>query len=435
MKLFLAILLMALPLAAQPMEGGVQSFRLPNGLRVVLLENHQHPLIRLQLRAVWAPPEIRETAPNPGTKGKVSNPEPKGQTPLEPLALGVLDQCSVGNRSRRAFNRAVEERGLRLRLSGGPDGPVWNLVGGSPEAESAFSLLADATTRPIPEGGDLDAVRLRLIHKLHEQGSQDTARINFLRLLERPDLALEPVTEKGLGQIHLKDLQISIRATLRPGRAVLAISGDLNLSQARQLVQLNFGAWNEGGDKSAPIAPKPTINSTSSSSSAMALTRPPVIVSSDRAETSIALPFHASDERRRAAQELLSLWLPRHMGPDRCRIYPGAAGWRSLVLTTEASEASLREELLALKTSGLKAEDLDQAKVLWISGRRALALHPQEQLSFAAKVALLGAGPSEQEIREVDLATFNATLRSWLNLESARVLVFGGDPMPAGKIE
>lgn len=444
MKLFLGILLMVFPLAAQPMGGDVQSFQLPNGLRVLLLENHQHPFIRLQLRVVWAPPEIRETPPSPETKSpeikeKPSIPKPKGQTPPEPLVLGVLNQCSVGHRSRGAFNRAVEERGLSLRLSGGPDGPVWNLSGGSPEAESAFSLLADAATRPIPEGGDLDTLRLRLIYDIHEQGSQETARINFLRLLERPDLALEPITENGLGQIYLEDLQRSIMATLRPGRAVLAISGDLNLSQARQLVQMNFGTWNEGIDKNSLVAPKPAINSTSSTSSTSsvsALTRPPMLVPSDRAETSLALPFHASDERQRAAQNLLSLWLPRYLGPNRCLIYPGAAGWCSLVLTTdalEASEASLREELLAIKKSGLKAGDLALAKALWIAGRRALALHPQGQLSFAAKETLLGAEPSEQEIQAVDLATFNATLQSWLNLDSARVLVFVGDQRPVPK--
>ncbi len=98
-----------------------------------------------------------------------------------------------------------------------------------------------------------------------------------------------------------------------------------------------------------------------------------------------------------------------------------------MILTAEATEASLREELLALKKSGLKAEDLALTKALWIAGRRALTLHPQEQLSFAAKETLLGAEPTEQEIREIDLATFNATLQSWLNLDSARVLVFGGN--------
>lgn len=440
MRLLLAALLMALPAVAQPVA--VQSFQLPNGLRVLLLENHQQPLIRLQIRAVWAPMEIRETPPGPETKGKVPSPKPRSQTPLEPLALGVLDQCSVGHRNREAFNRAVEERGLSLRLSGGPDGPVWNLSGGSPETESAFLLLADAATRPIPEGGDLDALRVRLIHEIHEQGSQGIARINFLRLLERPDLALEPVTESSLGQIYLEDLQRAIMTTLRPGRAVLAISGDLNLSQARQLAQGNFGTWNEGSDMTAPIAPKSAGSSTSATSpasstsatgSTIALTRPPMVVLSDRVETNIALPFHATDEKQHAAQDLLSLWLPRYLGPNRCQIHPGAAGWRSLILTTEASEASLREDLLAVKKSGLKAKDLEQAKALWIAGRRALTLHPLEQLSFMAKETLLGAEPSEQEIQAVDLATFNTTLQSWLNLDSARVLVFGGNQMPVQK--
>lgn len=424
MKIPLVAFLMALPLAAQPTAGIVQSFQLPNGLRVLLLEDHQHPMIRLQLRAVWAPAERREAPPSRETTGKAPAPEPMAPIPLEPLALRVLDQCSAGNRSRMAFNRAVEERGLSLQLSSGPDGPVWNLSGGSPEAESAFALLADAATRPIPEGGDLDIVRLRLIHELHELGSKESARSNFFRMLERPDLVLEPITEKSLGQAHLEAIQRFIVATLRPSRAVLAISGDLNLSQARQLAQVNFGAWNEANAEAAPVAPTAEAGSNGPMS---AVLRPPTIVPSDRSETSIALPFRTLDGKQRAAQDLLGLWLPRRLGQHRCLVQPGAMGWRSLVLTTEAPEKSIREELLALKKSGLKAEDLEQSKVLWIAGRRALALHPNDQVSFAAKASLLGAEPSEQEIRELDLATFNETARLWLNLDSALVLVFGGN--------
>ena len=428
MKIIMAAFLLALPSFAGP--SGVQSFKLQNGLRVQLIENHQHPLVRLQLRAVWAPLETITPPPVVEPGGKAPIQRPKNQMAFEPLALGVLEKCSVGHRNRAAFNRAVEERGLSLRLSGDPDGPTWHLSGGSPEVESAFSLLADASTRPIPEGGDLDAVKSRLIDELHESGMQEGARINFLRLLIRPDLALEPITESSLGQIYLVDIQRHITKTLRPGRAVLAISGDLNLSQARQLAQANFGTWNEGSewsDKPADVVPRPT------SSTAEVLVRPPMIVPSERAETSIALPFHALDERQRAAMELLSLWLPRGLGSERCLIQFGAAQWRSLILTGDGSEASLREALVAAKANGLKPSDLEQAKALWIAGRRALALHPQEQLSFASKESLLGPEPSEQEIQSVDLATFNATLQSWLNLNSARILILGGDQAPAPK--
>ncbi len=422
MKRLVAALLMALPLAAQPQGDkaeAVQTFQLQNGLRVLLLENHQHPLIRLQLRAIWAPLERKEARPNPEIKENVPKVAPQGPMPLESLALRVLSQCAVGNRSRKAFNRAVEERGLNLQLSGVPDGPVWNLSGGSPEAETAFALLADAAARPIPDGGDLDALRLRLIHDLHEQGIQETARIDFFRQGERPDVALEPITEKNLGQIYLEDLQRSIMMTLRPDRAVLAISGDLNLSQARQLVQLNFGTWNEWSGRPAPITPKPTTT---------ALVSQRVIVAADRPETILALPLGPKDKGQRAARDLLSLWLPRLLGSHRCRIHPGAAGWRSLILTSEASEASLREELLAVKHSGVKARDLEQAKKLWISRYRALALHPQEHLSRTAEATLMGAEPTELEIQNVGLTGINETLRSWLDLDLARVLVLGSEP-------
>lgn len=415
MKFFLAVALMILPAIAQPIP--VQTFRLQNGLRVLLLENHQHPLIRLQLRVAWAPVEGLDASPTTETRAGDSSPKSTGHMSLEPLALRVLDQCTVGNRSRSAFNRAVEERGLSLNLSGTPDGPVWNLWGGSPEAETAFALMADAASRPIPEGGDLDALKLRLIHDLHERGGQASARADFLRQLERPDLVLEPMTEKNLGKIFLEDLQRTIMSSLRPDRAVLAISGDLNLSQARQLVQLNFGTWNEWRGESATSGPKPATG---------ALMRQPINMPSDNRETILGLPFRASDRNQRAAQDLLSLWLPRVLGTHRCHIHSGATGWRSLILTAETDGSALRQELLALKHSGLNARDLEQSKMLWAAGRRALALHPMEQLSFEAREALLGPAPTEQEIQEADLAAFNATLRAWLDLDFARVLVFGG---------
>ncbi len=421
MKRLMAAFLLVLPMAAQTQgdrEEAVQSFQMQNGLRVLLLENHQHPLIRLQLRAAWAPPEAREKAPVPESKDKLPGPKAQGPMPIETMALRMLDQCAVGHRSRRAFNRALEERGLSLHLSGEPDGPIWDLSGGSPEAELAFALLADAVARPIPQGGDLDTIRLNFINDLHEQGSQENARIAFLRQLEKPDLALEPITEKNLGGIYLEDLQRSIAASLRPNRAVLAISGDLTLSQARQMVQLNFGAWPEGNSK--PAAPPPML-------AVHPLVFPPTVLPADRLETSLALSFRPADNKQRAAQELLSLWLPRSLGPDRCLIHPGAAGWRTLVLTAESPASSLKEELLAFKRSGLNARELEQSKLLWIATHRAISLHPQEQLSLTAREALLGKEPTEPEIQTMDLATFNETMRAWLDLDSARVLVFGGD--------
>ncbi|MDE3245100.1 MAG: insulinase family protein [Acidobacteriota bacterium] len=423
MKRLMAAILLVLPLAAQaPSDRGeeVQSFQMQNGLRVLLLENHRHPLVRLQLRAAWTPSEARVKAPVPETKSKLPGPNAAGPMSLETLALRMLDQCAAGHRSRQAFNRALEERGLSLRLSGEPDGPVWDLSGGSPEAEFAFALLADAVARPMPQGGDLDTIRLNFINDLHEQGSEENARTAFLRQLERPDLALEPITEKNLGGIYLEDLQRYIAASLRPNRAVLAISGDLTLSQARQMVQLNFGAWAEGSGKPAVLPPP---------SAGRPLALPAALVPADHLETSLALSFRPKDKRQRAAQELLSLWLPRCLGPDRCQIHPGAGGWRSLVLTAETPADSLKEELSAFRQSGLQARDLEQSKALWIATRRAMALHPQEQLSWAARGALLGPEPAELDIQTIDLAAVNETLRAWLDLDSARVLVFGGNQL------
>ncbi len=397
MKILLAALLLALPSAAQPLP--VQSFQLKNGLRVLLIEDHQHPVIHLQLAAGWG-----------------RSQEPKINACLGPLSLGVLDHCTVGHRSREAFNRAVEERGLALTLSGIPDGLVWNLVAGSPEAESAFALLADAVSRPFIVGGDLDDQRVRLIQEIQEKTPRDRARTTFLRQLERPDLTLEAVTEMALRHIFIEELQGFIQETLRPRRAVLAISGDLTLTQARQLTQLNFGTWAEGGDST--IQPTPE-----------ALATPPIVAASDVKETSLALPFRAADAPQRAALDLLRIWLPRRLGVDRCIVHPGAAGWCSLILTTPSPTSVEKEELRALRNSGLSAKDLEQAKALWHAQDRALGLRPLERLTATTMSALLGEASSEKDIQAVNLIGLNATLRAWLNFNVARELVLGGEPI------
>ena len=51
--------------AASPQP--VQTFRLPSGLQVRLVEDHDRPLVRLEFRVTWKPGEIP-----PGREGLVS---------------------------------------------------------------------------------------------------------------------------------------------------------------------------------------------------------------------------------------------------------------------------------------------------------------------------------------------------------------------------
>ncbi len=395
----------ALPGLAQPTAP--QAFQLKNGLRVILVEDHDHPSIHLQLSTSWpVGPELRRKAR------------------LGPLVLRLLDHCPAGHRTREAFNRAVEERGLKLSLSDTPDGPTWDLYGGSAEIESAFGLLADSVCRPFVQGSDLEDQRVRFFHAIHTRTPREAAQTTFMSFLDRPDLPTEPITEIKLSQIYLDDVQDFIGETLRPGRGVLAISGDLNLNQARQLVQTHFGTWPEG-QVSAPL---PVGD---------ALPRPPVVSLSDLPSTTLALPFHPSTLSQRASMELLGLWLPRRLGEERCHIYLGAADWCSLLLlsavvvpalgpaapTPPAAPAeALKAELRALRVSGLGATDLDQARQLWIAHRHSLWLRPSVRLSLLSKEALRQQTLDESDITSLDLAAFNATLLAWLNVDGAREL-------------
>ena len=404
MKLFMAagwtILASVIPVFAQP--SGIQSFQLPNGLRVVLLENHERSLLRLQLMATWIP-----------------WPQLKAQAGVIPLSVRVLEHCGAGGRSHAAFCRDIEERGLRLRFSTTADGPVWTLQGSSTEAEAAFAFMADATARTLSDEGGIEAQRMRFGQEIDDRSTPENARITFLSALDHPDQPIQAITTRGLSKIFLEDVQIFIHETLRPPRAVLAISGDVGLAQARQLALLNFGAW---GDAEAKAMKTPD-----SASQPPALPWPIMTAPADERETLLALPFRSADGSSRAAAVLLGLLLPRKIKSGTAWIQAGADRWISLVVSSGDPVPTLQKELQSLKEAGLDSKDLEQSKLLWRAQNQARGSHPERLQLKAAIDALLGPEPGQEEIKEVGLAAFNATLRAWLKIDEARILRLGGE--------
>ena len=82
----------------------MQSFVLPNGLRVVHLEDHEHPLVRVQLRFQLRPSDT-----------------PPGQQGLSALALELLHHSPAGDLKPEAFDRSLTTSGISLLQVSTPD--------------------------------------------------------------------------------------------------------------------------------------------------------------------------------------------------------------------------------------------------------------------------------------------------------------------------
>lgn len=223
--LFIAITLSA---AAPP-----QSFQLPNGLRVVLMENHERPLVRLELQLPWDPAE-----------------EPEGKEGMGGFLAELLARAGGGPYKRAALQQYLEERALRYSFSMDARRFKWSMLAESQAQDAAFEGLALTVMRPQWDPAQVTEQRQRFQQANTEKSARQRAEDRFRRRIGDPE-ALRIPAEASLNRINDADLEALMRRVVRPEKAVLVILGDMSLAQARQLAVLHLGAW--GPRPEAPV--------------------------------------------------------------------------------------------------------------------------------------------------------------------------------------
>lgn len=385
----LLALLLPCALSAMPAPGALQEFRTPSGLRVVLDERHERPLVRLELRVTWGEGEGPEGGPCAGG-----------------WMRAVLDRCGAGGFTRPALERALVDRGLRLGLKAERRSLAWSMLADSQGQEDAFAYLAHAVFRPsLAEG--FAAVR------------QDPKRTVAPEIAFRVALGLP--AEGGTCDLELPAFLALHRRLVRPERAVLVIQGDLSLMQARQLVLLHLGTW-------AP-APEPPLQG---GRAPIGFVARQALSGREKAAWAGSLPPEG-EARTRAAHVLLALLLERGFrggsGEPIAVEAPRPDGdtgpilFRTLDGASADPERLLRERLERLASRGFSAAELEGAKAQWRAERIALALHPEDQLSAWA-CRFLGGDPGGN-LEDVRLDEVNAALRARIAPPALHWLVQG----------
>lgn len=206
----------------------LQEYRLPNGLRVLLAENHERPLVRLELRVPWEPSEI-----------------PSGKEGLDGFLFHALGTASAGAESAEAFKAFLDARALRYHRSLHANSLAWTVVADSQEGNAAFEALSRSATRSSLEPSQLELWRQQYIRSIKDRSALKEAEEQFLRAIMHPDQLSMP-TATSIHRIQNADVETFQRRVIRPERSVLVIQGDLSLSQAKQLALLHLGAWGPG---------------------------------------------------------------------------------------------------------------------------------------------------------------------------------------------
>jgi len=251
----LSVLLVAVPaaLSAQGLPPGpppagpvvpaafppFQEATLPNGMRLVLVENHEQPVLSVTLSLA---------------AGQML--DPVGRDGLADMVAGLLTK-GAGNRTATQVAETIEGVGGSLNASAGQDWLSIQADGLSSHAPLFFELLADAAIRPTFAEEELELLRRQKLTSLQAEQTQPDAiaeKFFYKGIYGQHPYGRHP-TPESVARITRDDLRAFHQARFRPSGALLVMAGDLTLANATKLATQAFGAWT---GKPAVVPPPPT---------------------------------------------------------------------------------------------------------------------------------------------------------------------------------
>ncbi|HEU0252320.1 MAG TPA: pitrilysin family protein [Pyrinomonadaceae bacterium] len=216
---------------------------LPNGLRVIVIERHETPLIAAQLLIK--------------NGGEVDPPEMSG------LADMTANLLTKGTQSRDATQIAQQIESLGGSLDSGArwDSSFANVGVMSSKIPQAMEILADVVRRPTFKSEEVERLRQQYLDNI-TLGLGDPGTIGrwvAARVIFGDSPYGHPVsgTAESLARITPADITKMHARLYRPDNAILIIGGDTTAKDAFALATKYFGDWQK------PSTPLPTLTTAS----------------------------------------------------------------------------------------------------------------------------------------------------------------------------
>jgi zinc protease len=229
----------------------VQRARLPNGLRLYVVEQHEVPLVQLTLAIRGGG---REDGDNAG------------------LATFTARMLQEGADTFDAFGIAAQAEYLGARLSTEADWDRSYVQIKVPRRTlaPAIRLLSLVTLKPTFRGTDLQRQRDLRFAGIRQSGDEpDSVATNAFNAVLYPagHPYHQPLGGDSAATSRLDSALVRRfwQRVYRPNRAALIITGDITLPTARRLIAQAFGSWRPGADPgtgSSPGAVSPPAHTT-----------------------------------------------------------------------------------------------------------------------------------------------------------------------------
>ncbi|WBL25398.1 M16 family metallopeptidase [Zunongwangia sp. HGR-M22] len=200
-----------------------ETFKLNNGLTVMLVENHKLPRVAMSLR-FDNPPHSE------GKKAGVSG------------LMGELLGQGTTNMPKDEFNERVDYLGARLNISSG--GASANTL--SKYFPEILGLMADGVINPkfTEEEFDKSIARTKDYLKSNEKDvSYNAGRVRSALAYGKDHPYGEFETQETIDNISLTDVENYYKTWFSPANAYLVIVGDVEKKEVKKLVKKEFSNW------------------------------------------------------------------------------------------------------------------------------------------------------------------------------------------------
>ncbi len=200
-----------------------QTFTLPNGLKVMIVENHKLPRISFNLTLDNAP---------------YAEGDKKG---VDDLTSSLIGNGSM-KVSKDAFNEEIDFLGANINFySSGA-----SASGLSKYSKRILELMADGALNPNFTQAELDKEKEKLIENLKTQEKSVTAvagRVENVLAYGKNHPSGEYLTETTINNVSLSDVKANYTSYFVPEHAYLVIIGDIKFKETKKAVEKLFGSW------------------------------------------------------------------------------------------------------------------------------------------------------------------------------------------------
>lgn len=400
---------------------------LPNGLRLVVYEDHRAPVVSIAL----------------GLRAGNAY-DPSGKEGLSDLLASLLTR-GAGPLSGDSVAALVERAGASFGVVSGSDHLTLQFDTPSSEVATGLSVIANAVQRPALDSTEFAARkqdRLNAVSGSLEDQQALAGRVFLLSTYADHPYGRRP-RPASLLSIGPGDLRSYAAARLRPSGAVLVVVGDISFADASLKVRREFGAWKGSQPAKLPaqgarrIAAGAVLVHVPGATEATILVGGPALEGADSGHYAAAvltrlLSDPAAGRLARAFQARPG-WLSE-TGASLTR--PAGAGFVQLSATVPVEIAdsallTLRREAAGVGTGAIGEAEFARARE-YVSGTFALRLQSAAQLAAAeAEAHLLGLTPSylatyRPKVLAVTASQVRAIARQLLP-ESGQVTVVAGD--------